>query len=164
MKARNVQAFPLSAVVRSQPGRVSSAIPPNCYVEMTPSLFYTRALPTAIKPFQLRIRNARTTSRIPKTIAQAPIHQIKASVPAAGATNNRMPNATEAVPARTSSHSLVMILRSLTAATRSMTPVTIAQAAIRINKPSAVIPGMMKASNPARMPSNPPRIKLPTFG
>ena len=76
----------------------------------------------------------------------------------------RTPNATEAIPARMSSHSLVITLRNCTAATISMMPITMAQAAIIISKPSAVIPGKKNAINPAAMLSIPPKIKAPNLG
>src|SRR4051794_3610258 len=97
-----------------------------------------------------RRRKARTTSMIPKIRAKAPIHHVTTMTPASGATTSSTPKITDAAPLRIS-HQRPYSGWSRSAATTSSTPVTIAHAAIRSTKVTAVSPGQINAITPTAM-------------
>ncbi len=69
-----------------------------------------------------------------------------------------MPAITDTTPTSASTHSLVISRRSRIAATISITPVTSAQAPIRMTSTSAVRPGHSTVTTAAPTPSRPPTI------
>src|SRR5215204_2577020 len=107
-----------------------------------------------------RRRKARTRSMIPKIRAKAPIHHVTTMTPASGATTSSTPKMTDATPLRMS-HQRPYSGWRRTAATISSTPVTIAHAAIRSTKVSAVSPGQISAIMPTAMLRTPSSTRSP---